>query len=667
MTRPLNYIPARALLVLLAIAMAVCAPASARAADAPSPAGRSSVGAQQADLITINFVDVDISSIVRIMSDITGKNFIYDDGLKGKVTIVAPAQLTSDEALSLFVSALELKNYTLLPVSGGYRVIPLALAKQSPARVIKGTKGVRPEDSYIVRLITIEYISTQEAFTLIQPFVSRFGQATVFGSRNALLLVDSAANINKIIEILYAADTAPEEVTPDIVYIKFAQADNISRILKGELTRAGLSGKPGAGSQTINFDLRLNAVILSGASHERDYLKRFIALLDIPPPEASSRINVYYLENADAESLSKVLQSLTTQQRTRTGVPVGGTAGDMSSKASITPDSASNALIIMASPADYRSLVDVIKKLDRRPRQVFVEAMITEVTIDKALEVGAKWRLTAENSGNPVAIGGVGTVDSSTITTVMNGLAGLTLGGLGNFITVPVTAADGSTFNLTAPGFAALFSLSQFEDAVNVLSTPHILTSDNSEAEIFVGQNVPFLSSIERQSSTAGQPLLQSIERKDTGIKLTIKPKISKGDYVKLDIYQEISAISSTTTAGAADLITTKRSAKTSVVVKNEQTVVIGGLIQTRKTKNVSKVPLLGDIPLFGRLFRFNSDRTEKTNVLVFITPRIIEDFEGLEEIRSRKVEEFKGRTGAGEDMLPFEALGGGSAGSGNE
>jgi general secretion pathway protein D len=213
---------------------------------------------------------------------------------------------------------------------------------------------------------------------------------------------------------------------------------------------------------------------------------------------------------------------------------------------------------------------------------------------------------------------------------------------------VPVTRADGTVANLSVPGFAALFSLSEFRDAIDVLSTPHILTSDNKEAEIIVGENVPFLSKIEREVGTLNQPVLQSIERKDVGITLRIKPQISEGDFIRLDIYQEISAIAPTA-ENASDLITTKRSAKTSVVVKDKQTVVIGGLIQDRQTKTVTKVPLLGDIPLIGWLFRFQSTKKEKANLLVYLTPTIVKDFSRLEEIKLKKEEEYKKGVGTPE------------------
>ncbi|WKZ32659.1 MAG: type II secretion system secretin GspD [Thermodesulfobacteriota bacterium] len=621
-------------LLLLALA-----PVEAKAREAAAPKGAAAE-------ITINFVDVEVSSLIRIMSEITRKNFIYDaeGGAKGRVTIVAPAKLTSDEAMDLFISALELKGFAVVPSGDAYKIIPSSLAKQSGMKVSDGAALARG-DQYIVRLITLEYVSFQEALSAVQPLISRYGQVSSFGSKNALMVVDTSSNVEKILNILKSVDRPAGAPEPELVYLRHAQAEALVQILRHEEQRrtGPKRGPDGQSDSGISLDSRLNAIILSNSPVEREYYRRFISLLDVAPPEASSRLHVYYLENANSADLGKVLSSLLDPARAAAaekGAPTQMPFG-ITGRISITPFDGTNSLIIMASPSDYRNLVQVIEKLDRRPKQVFVEAMITEVSIDKAVELGNRWRATGMHNGDPVVVGGFGTVDQSSIQSVVSGLAGLSIGGLGNFITVPVTRPDGTSFNLTAPGFAALFSLSSFRDVVNVLSTPHLLTSDNSEAEIMVGENVPFLSKLERETGTTGQPLIQSIERKDVGIKLRIKPKISEGDFVKLDIYQEISAISPTTVAGASDLITTKRSAQTSVVAKNNQTVVIGGLIQTRKTNSTVKVPLLGDIPLLGWLFKFKREQDQKTNLLVFITPYIVNDFQGLDELRMRKESEF--------------------------
>lgn len=304
--------------------------------------------------------------------------------------------------------------------------------------------------------------------------------------------------------------------------------------------------------------------------------------------------------------------------------------------------------MIVASPTDYQNLIQVIKQLDRRRKQVYVEGMIVEASIDKVQDLGLKWRITAQKGGAPVAIGGFGTIDSSSVQSILSGLSGMTVGGMGNFINVPFTTvgADGTVTNstLTVPGFSALFSLQEFKDAINVLSTPQILTSDNKEAEIIVGENVPLIS---KREANAAQPtsLFTDIERKDVGVTLKLTPQITEGDYVKLDLYQEISAVEQGTTAIITSVgpSLTKRSTKTSVVVKDNQTVVIGGLIQERVEESVTKIPFLGDIPGLGLLFKNKSKEKTKTNLLVFLTPHIVKEAEQLAKLTDRKKLNLRG------------------------
>ena len=275
-----------------------------------------------------------------------------------------------------------------------------------------------------------------------------------------------------------------------------------------------------------------------------------------------------------------------------------------------------------------------------------MEAMIIEARLDNLRDVGVKWRMAATVNGSPVAIGGFGTIDATAVEGIIQGLSGLSAGGLGNFLDVPVTTTDSNgnpvTSTLTIPGFAALFSLNEFRDAVNVLSTPQILTSDNKEAEIVVGENVPFIAQRERDITTSNT-VLNSIERMDVGIKLRLTPQITEGDYVKLDLYQEISALTQ-----QSDIVLiqvgptiTKRSTKTSVVVKDNQTVVIGGLIQEQQEESVSKVPFLGDIPGLGLLFRQKSTHKTKTNLIVFLTPHIVKEASHLAKLTEVKRKEF--------------------------
>ncbi|MBI4838688.1 MAG: hypothetical protein HY806_06010 [Nitrospirae bacterium] len=519
--------------------------------------------------ITFNFVEVEIPAVIKFISDITDKNFIFDERVKGKVTIIAPTRLTVEESFMLFTSILELKGFTVVP-SGtkAYKIIPVSAAKQSGG-LYKDEK-TPVNESYITRLLPVEYIKAEDAVRFIQPMVSRDGHISSFGPGNYILIVDSALNIEKILSILKNIDQ------PQV-------------------------------------------------------------------KEKSVKINVYSLENADATELSKVLEGiLKSAQSSKGGTALFEAMGGIS----ITADKATNSLIIVASQNDYQNISEVIKSLDKRRRQVFVEAMIIEASIDKLKELGTRWRAAARHNGEPVAIGGVGNMDSTALMSVLNGLTGFTMGGIGNFLNVPITtissAGTATTSTLSVPGFAALFSLSDFKDAVNVLSTPQILTSDNEEAEIVVGENVPFISKRERDITTTNT-VLSSIDRKDVGITLKITPQITEGDYVKLNMYQEISSVkegteSIVTTVGPT---TTKRSTKTAVVVKDAQTVVIGGLIQEKDEETVAKTPLLGDIPLLGWLFKYKTMAKKKTNLLVFLTPHIVKESEQLSKITKEKHKAF--------------------------
>ena len=528
--------------------------------------------------IAFNFVDVEIPTVIKFISEISGTNFIFDERIKGKITIIAPAKLSIDESFSLFTSVLNLKGYTIIQ-SGPktYKVILSSQAKEEGK--ISTDEKVTVNEAYITKLIPTQHIKADDSVQFLRSVVSKDGHISAFGPGNLLLVVDSAVNIEKIMSILNLID------------------------------------QPSA-------------------------------------QEEQTKINVYFLENADATDLAKVLdgilknmQAVNKAQRDKQKP-----APEAALTLSITPDKATNALIIVASPSDYENIVQVVKTLDKRRKQVFVEAMIIEATIDKLRDLGVKWRVAATRNGEPVAVGGFGNVDRSTLLSIINGLTGISVGGLGNFFDVPVSSITSSgtisTQTLTAPGFAALFSLNDFRESINVLSTPQLLTSDNKEAEIMVGENVPFISKRERDLTTTST-VLNSIERKDVGITLRLTPQITEGDYVKLDIYQEISGIKGNesenilTTVGPT---TTKRSTKTSVLVKDGRTVVIGGLMKEDDDESITKMPLLGDIPVLGWLFKTKHVSKNKTNLLVFLTPHIVKEADDLSKITEEKQREFAAR-----------------------
>jgi len=651
-------------LVLLLLSIAMTGQAVSSTAETKKP-----------EKVTFNFVDVDITAVTKFISEITGKNFIFDEKVKGKITIIAPTKLSIGDAYTLFTSVLELKGLTVVP-SGleAYKIVPSIEAKQRGLRI--STDGMPLDESYIARLISFQYISADDALKFLQPLVSKDGYISIFGPGNLLLAVDSGLNIEKILSLIEHIDKPSSAEIPEVIRLKNASAETITKLLnegfaKGKTARVPGQQAPLDGAMAV-ADQRLNAIILFGDQSVRESIKLLISIIDTPSPETMGRINVYFLENADATELAKVLEVMLKGQQSPKQTPAAApgsqtTPFEAAGGISITPDKATNSLLIVASPADYQNLSQIIKQLDKRRKQVFVEAMIIEASIDKLKELGTQWRAAVTHNGEPVAIGGVGTMDATTLQSIITGLAGMSIGGMGNFFNVPVTSVDPTTGAVTSsslkvPGFAALFSLNEFKDVVNVLSTPQLLTSDNKEAEIIVGENVPFISQTQTSTSTgvAIPGIMNSIVRQDVGIKLTITPQITEGDYVKLDIYQEISSVKQDSTAILISVgpTTTKRSTKTSVVVKDDQTVVIGGLIQERDEETITKIPLLGDLPLLGYLFKQTSVDKKRTNLLVFLTPHIIKEAETLARITEKKQKEMavaRNQYAEGELLIKFK------------
>ena len=589
--------------------------------------------------VVFNFVDVDLVALTKIMSDITGKNLIYGESLKGKVTINAPAKLTISEAYKVFISVLEIKGFAVVPSGNTYKVVPFAEAKQTGA-VVATDSHTSANEGYLVRLIRLKYLASNQAYTFVQPLVSRDGYIS-FLSPNILLMADSSSNIEKVLSIIEQIDK-PDLQDPELVFLKSADASYVIDTLSALMVqRFGAAGSVNMAGNAIPV-VRLNAILIFGEEVKKESMRQTIKLIDVPPPDSSGKINVYFLQYADAEDITKTLQEIIK------AAPVsntGLTTFDIN-KVIISAHKPTNSLVVVASPSDYQNVVKVIKQLDRKQRQVFVECMVVEASVEKLLEIGLKWRNAISHKGDSIFVGGFGQVSSTDMVSLAQGLSGFTAGGIGNFLTMPITqqAADGTvtTSNLTMPGFAAILTLDEFKDTVNILSTPQILTADNKESEIVVGENVPLISTRESDPARA-QSLFNSIERKDVGITLKLTPHITEGDVVRLEVYQEMSAVLDASAAVLTSVgpTLTKRSAKTSISLKNGQTVVIGGLMQERKEKGIRRVPFLSAIPIVGELFKSRTESLRKTNLLIFLTPHIISDDKAADEITLKKKEEF--------------------------
>lgn len=591
--------------------------------------------------VVMNFTEVDISTMVKFISELTGKNFVLDERVKGKISVFSPAKLTTDEAFALFTSVLELKGFTVVQSGKIYKVVPIASAKQAGTRLLGSEERVPLSDAYLARVFNLTHISAQEALVFLQPIISKDGHIASFGPGNMLLVVDAATNLQKVVDILQLIDTSQRREGAELIYLKHGSAEGIATVLREWLSGKGARAAVPAGQQPVNTggvqviaDLRLNALLLFGDEAVKQDVRKMVTLLDVMPPEASSKVNVWYLEHTDATEMAKVLEGvvkgMTSQAAGQPGAAATQHASPFDSgKVTITPDKATNSLVIMASPTDYSNLLQVVKKLDRRSKQVFVEVLIAEVSLDKNRELGLQSGVVGGAAlSDTLAVAGL--YDPlNTMSSLLSSLQGTPI--LNQIIeTRPV--------NITA-----VMKALDKNGLVNILSTPNILTTDNKEAEINVGENVPFKGST---TSLAGSSTAtyESIERKDIGINLKIKPQISEGDYVRMDIYQEISAVKNDR-GQAVDLVTTKRSAKTSVVVKDNETIVIGGLIQDTEDTNVQKVPLLGDIPGLGWLFKTSTKSRKKTNLMILLTPQVVKDSADMAKLSETQRSKFTNAT----------------------
>jgi len=548
---------------------------SPSSAPAGSPSNQIDLRKMKAgdDYVTLNFTNIDIAALVKVMSELTRRNFILDEKVVGKVTLMTPTKISPGEAYQVFLSALEIKGFTAVEDGKIIRIIPSAMARQSGLRVYKDDnfKG----QGFVTKLIRLTFVNPNEIVRTLTPLVSKDGSMIAYPASNSVIITDSVHNIRK--------------------------------------------------------------------------MESLISALDIQAPEGKGKINVYYLRNANAEDFAKVMSALVA----RLPVPPAGGAAQqagpstiLEGQVTITADKPTNSLIVVASPGDYETIKDVIEKLDIRRRQVYVEAAIIEMSLAKQRELGFEFLYspqTIQSGGNAPTTPLGGTNFGNIGNVVQNGPAGLAgLSGLNVGVIKGTFSYNGSTFL----NIGALLHALQTDGDVNVLSTPNILTLDNQKAEIMVGQNVPFISGQTQNAVTGTGTLFNTIERKDVGITLKLTPQITSDDNVRLEIYQEISdVVPSSATSASAGLTTNKRSASTTVVVKDRQTMVIGGLIRDNLNTTTSKVPFLGDIPILGWLFKYKTTRMEKTNLMIFITPYIIKNEDEATEITKKKndsLEEFR-------------------------
>jgi len=613
--------------------------------------------------ITLDFQNVELTDMISTISELTGKNFVYDDGVRGKVSIVSPRPVSIDEAYQLFTTVLNVKGFTIIPSGKINKIVPTRSAKEDNLPISDG-RGLG--EQFITRIIELKNLdATVVVDTILRPLMPKTSHVVAHAATNRVVMTDSAANIKRLVKILVSLDRSWDGEQLEIVPLLFSDAEETAALVmqileggsplttspRGKVAAATLSKKvPG---QVIAY-ARTNKLMLLGDAKFISQAKTIIAQIDEQADLTRAGVHVYYLEHAEAEGLAETLNK--TLAGAGKAVGQKGEEGRLFANVSITADKPTNALIVNATAEDYAGFKELIAQLDIKRKQVFVEALILELSMDALQDIGATLAAGGDQDGEGIYFGasGIGNLGEGASlgnipgSILSQAVSGLMLGGLFS----PVTVEFGGE-EVTLPALSLLINLSESDTNVNVLSAPRLMTSNNEEAEIVVGSNVPIITSNSKDND--GNPV-NTVERQDAALTLRFTPQITEGGMVRLTVFQETSDVAPTNedVGNPSDVgpTLTKRLIRNTIVAKDGQTVVLGGLFKTNHQEQSTRTPFLSDIPLLGRLFTSHREDHTKTSLLVFLTPRVIRDSEDLEEVtrqNQQSFELFKQEGGSGE------------------
>ncbi len=591
-----------------------------------------------ADEITLNLKDADIRALISTVSKFTGKNFIIDPRVKAKVTVVSANTLTPDAVYEVFLSVLQVHGYAAVPTGSVIKIVPEVNAKQGPLP-LSGENDRFSDDELITKIIRLDHVPASQLVPILRPLVPQQGHLAAYNPTNTLIITDHAGNIQRLLKIIAGVDR-PDSDELEIIPLKHASASELVRILNS--LNAGGTAKDATNKIKLAADDRTNSILVTGDRSSRLKIRATITYLDTPLEDGGGNTHVIYLKYAKAENLVKILTGLkeqtnkTAASKVKTA-PVKVTSGSViSQNAIIQGDEETNALIITADPNTVKNLKAVIRQLDIRRAQVLVEAIIAEITTNNNKEVGVGLAVDGTNRESGALPAGI-----SNFAGVGDLLLSVATG------TAPTSLPSGLSFGLGGESgsgvrYGALLRALQTDTNTNILSTPNIVTLDNEEAELIVGQNLPFVTgSFTGTGSTNPNNPFQTIERQDVGLTLKVTPQINEGDTVQMVIEQEVSSvIPGTIEQGIA---TRKRSIKTSVLVDDGGILILGGLIADEVSDTESKVPLLGDIPVIGFLFRTENTTKTKANLMVFLRPTILRDHKDATFVTNEKYSHLRG------------------------
>jgi general secretion pathway protein D len=584
--------------------------------------------------------------LVKFVSELTGKNFIIDDKVKGKVTVISPKKIPVSDVYKVFLSVLEVNGFTVVPAGNMIKIVPASMAREKSVETrIKNEPGA-PDDRMVTQIVSLERANPDEIKRVLDPIISKSSSVISYPPAGILVITDYLSNIKRLQEIILSLDV--EGAGDQISYIPLKNA-SASEVVKSLTT---IFQQRQAKTTAIKFvaDSRTNSIIILASVADTESVRKLVAMMDKDVPRGDSNIQVYYLQNSVAEDLAKVLNSIKDSSAAATASTAATAAGTqkaaapvISKNVQVVADKATNTLVIMAEREDYKVLENIIKQLDVPRAMVYIEALIMEVNANTDFQLGVEWRGMKEvnnTTGAFIGSGGAGTstnpgaysildsivsTSSSSSTTTTSYPNGFSLGVMGTGITI-----GGITF----PTIGAVIQAYKTDKDVSILSTPQIMTLDNEDAEINVGENVPYITQ-QQSSSTSTSVNYNTYEYKDVGVILDITPHINQGNFIRLKISLQSTKLTSAATSTTPT--TLKRTAKTTTVVKDNETIVMGGLVGDSTEDDVYRVPLLGDIPFLGWLFRTHSNTREKTNMYVFLTPHIVRTKQDADKIYQEK------------------------------
>jgi len=567
--------------------------------------------------ITPNYREADIRQIVEAVGAVTGRNFILDPRVNAKVTMLSSTPMSPDAFYEAFLSILQVNGYVAMTTGDLVKIVPDASARQYSGFM---TTASAAADDIVTQVVQVQNIGAAQLVPILRPLIPQYGHLAAHPGSNMLIISDRASNVDRLLRIIRRIDQSNDDDI-EVVRLENASASEVVRVLTSLSQTPRTDGLPVTTS--LVSDARTNSVLIGGDKTERLRLRALIAHLDTPLEDGGDS-QVRYLRYADAEELSTKLQTHFSQQLAADGAAATSTSG---AQVSVWADAQTNALVVNAPPKMMRSLMRIVDKLDIRRAQVLVEAIIVEVIADKTSELGVTWAVDDGSSNNPI---GVTNFPASGPGVVQLGAA---LGGGDGTVTDPSgLIGEGITIGVgrlsdSGVSFAAILNALQGNANTNIISTPTIVTTDNEEASLNVGQEVPFVTGSFSNTGSVGGAVnpFQTIQREQIGVKLTITPQINEGDSLLLKISQEISSIASSS-SGAVDLITNERIIETTVIVEDGEILVLGGLLEDTLREAEQRVPILGSIPVIGALFRTRKTDLVKTNLMIFIRTKILRD-----------------------------------------